>query len=63
MNNYFNTAASGLAVASSHNPTVPKISVYDKVTFYAQEGCVLDKIYGASIFSEVGARCVPHLRV
>ena len=48
MNNYFNTAASGLAVASSHNPTVPKISVYDKVTFYAQEGCVLDKIYGVN---------------
>ena len=53
MNNYFNTAASGLAVASSHNPTVPKISVYDKVTFYAQEGCVLDKIYGVNMASSI----------
>ena len=48
MNNFFNAAASGIAAVTSHNPTVPKISTYDKVTFYAQGGCVVDKIYGVN---------------
>lgn len=62
MNNYFNQAASGISAVTSHSQTAPSISTYDKVTFYGEDGCVIDKIYGVNRIltsDEIGANSTP----
>lgn len=48
MNNFFNASALGITPVTSHTQSIAKISTYDKVTFYGQQGCVIDKVYGVN---------------